>query len=167
MSLLHHLHNTEVLLDFQWELPLFHFVSQGPLETTEKNRKSGSVSFAPILQIFINVNEIIPEFLFSSRLNSPKSFCLSSQERCSNLFLIFMALLRSPYLLQYVYVSCVGDHSTGSTGVTSQVLGRGDLPHCLDTAHDTTSLLHSKGTLLAPIQLDVHHTHPGPPMLSC
>lgn len=82
-------------------------------------KEPDSIIFSPSLQVFINGAEILPNLLFS-RLNSPSSLSPSSQEGCSNPFIIFVALSvglsQVNSHLAFLGEPKTGHHTSGLTG---------------------------------------------------
>lgn len=116
------------------------------LDTTEN---SGSVLFAASFQVLIDIVEIPLSFLFS-RLNTQSSLNLSSQEMCSSLFIIFMAL---HWTLSSMSMSHVGELRTGhgtpsaASSVLRDHLSRPAGDVLLTAAQEAGGLLFCKDTL--------------------
>lgn len=93
MPVLSHPHSGKVCPDRQREPPVSWFVpfASGPV-TGLHWKEPGSILLVPSLQIFVHMNQIPHKLFVLSRLSSPSSFSLSSQERCPSLFLISVAL---------------------------------------------------------------------------
>ena len=105
-----------------------------------------------------------PQSLLCCKLNKPKSFSLSSQERCSSPLIILMALLwtHSSSSTSFLYwgspdldaILQTGPHKERTKGDNPLPLPAGH--HSFDAAQNTFGCLGCKRTLLAHVQLFIH-----------
>jgi len=91
VPVLGHLHSEKVFPDVQKEPPVFGLCPLPLILLLGTTVKSLSSSSLHSPSIFVYTAEILLSLLFS-RLNSPSSLSLSSQERCSTPFSIFVGL---------------------------------------------------------------------------
>lgn len=117
-------------------------------------KEAGTILFAPSLYVFTYMDKSFPEPKFP-RLNPSSSISLSSQERCSTLFIIFMALQRTLSSMSMSLLLLGGQNWAQHSRVTSSYFRNGkDLLPWLagnispNMAQDTFSLC-CKGTFVA------------------
>lgn len=84
-------------------------------------KEAGTILFAPSLYVFTYMDKSFPEPKFP-RLNPSSSISLSSQERCSTLFIIFMALQRTLSSMSMSLLLLGGQNWAQHSRVTSSVL---------------------------------------------
>lgn len=97
-----HLHSGKVYLDVQKTL-VFQFVPVASCPVTSLDTTEKSLSPSSLQPPFRNLYALVrsPLSLLFSKLNSPSFLSLFSQERCSDLLIIFMALC---WTLPFVHV---------------------------------------------------------------
>lgn len=134
------------------------------LGTTGKKKKTtnpGSILFAHILQVFVEINEITLSLLFY-KLSSSSSLILASWERSSSPFIIFIGPM-------WLFLGCPCNSCTGETwtelstpGVASSLLSRGEdsLPLTFFYAHYAAEVTIGcsccKDVLVTPVHLAAH-----------